>query len=279
MNAKILSKNKVQLMTIFACPTQDGQKTKKRFKKKEDFFDKNGNNIEHIEYKQGKINKWEKYKYNFKGKMIQKTWFNCRGWDKTKFKSFTNKYTYDNNGQLVTSSIPTIEFDSIGNKIETTFYLNKKIKTRRTYNSKGICIEILEYKSEKVVKCSTFDESAHLVSVYSYDTKGQSISHSLFEYDEQGNKTKVIQFNGTGNVLLIRKLKYDNNNNLLEDIEFYNTTKDLSIIIFDELEKECNESYRHLYTYNDHQLLIEHKMFLTKELIMIYEHEYQYYEK
>jgi len=283
MKQKIISNNKVQAMITFACPVDSGQKSNKRFKKKEDFYDTKGNVIEHIEYKQGKIDKWEKFHYNSKEQLIEKTWYNCYGLDKTKFKSFSDKYSYDQSGKQILPNTAIIEKDKDGNNVETTFFLNGKIKSRRIFNDKDICTEELEFKSEQVVKRSTFKKDGNLISVYNFDTKGEPLNHSLFEYNEKGNQTRIKKVSRTGYVSQDRKLTYDKNNNLTEDCdapkEFYKIHNDMHLTIVGGLEDEHSESYRHIYTYNDKQLLTEHKMYLAGELIMIYEHDYKQREK
>lgn len=283
MKKQVIAKNKVQLMTTFARPIENGQKSKKRFKKKEDFYDKAGNLIEHLEYKQGKIDKWEKFQFNTKGQLTEKIWYNCYGWDKTKFKSWSEKYSYDSNGKLITQNKSVIEKDTNGNNVETTFFLNGKIKSRTVFNSSGLCAEELEYKNEQVVKRVAFDKNGNIVSIHNFDTKGQTLNHSLFEYDDRGNQTKIKKVSRTGYVSQDRLLTYDANNNLIDDTnapkEVYKIHNDQHLTILGPMEEEHLESYKHTYTYNEKQLLTEHKVFLAGELIMIYEHDYKLHEK
>ena len=77
--------------------------------------------------------------------------------------------------------------------------------------------------------------------------------------------------------------KYDNNNNLLEKVEspkkFYKITRNITDKIFELMQKEHSESYKHKYIYNENQLLIECELYLINNLIMSYEFEYKFYNE
>lgn len=250
MKHKIISESKVQSMITFACPIANGNKTGKRFKIKEDFYDQYGHNIEHIEYKQGKIEKWEKFEYNDDGRLLEKIWYNCLGWDKSKFKSYSEKYSYDSNGQLITPNKTIIETDKDGNKVETMFFLNGKIKCKRIFSQTGVCIEELEYKSDKVSKRTSYNGKGSMISIHNFDAKGQPLNYSLFEYDDKGNQTRIKKVSRTGYVSQDRTLTYDMNNNLIEDKdtpkEAYKLHNDFHMNIIGPIDEEHSEGYRHV---------------------------------
>lgn len=278
LKKETIVKNGIKLMTTFACPIENGQKSNKRFKKKEDFYDKSGNVIEHLEYKRGKIDKWEKFQFNTQGQLIEKIKFNCIGWDKTKFKSTSEKFTYYQDGRLITPNKTVVEKDMSGNIAETSFFLNGKIKGRKIFSSSGICKEELEYKSEQVVRRVDFDEKGNVLRISNFDTTGQPLNHSLFEYDERGNQTTIKKVSRKGEIKQSRLLTYDTNDNLIDDTdileEILEATDDRNFTL---TEEDKSGSYKHLYSYNDSQLLKEHKMILAGEMIMIYEYDYKFY--
>lgn len=244
-------------------------------------YDKHGNKIEYIEYKQGKIEKWEIYSYNAKNELIEKIWHNCFGWDKSKFKAYSEKFSYNDNGLLITQNKTTVETDADGSKIETSFYLNGKIMGKRKFNPHGVCIEELEYKSEEVVRKTLFDDNGNIHGIHNYDTKGQPLNYSLFEYDNKGNRTRIKKVSRTGTVSQDRKLTYDENDNLIEDCDIpkdaYKIHNEHHMNIVGPLEEDPFEGYKHIYRHDSSQLLIEHYMYLAERLIMVYEYEYKFY--
>lgn len=274
---EIITKNKVASLIIYACPANNGQLTGGRFKNKEIIYDNFGNEVEYIEYKRGKNDKWEKYKYDKEQRLIEKTWYQCIGYDKSKYRFFVDKFSYDNDGKLITPYSPIVELDKDNNNIETTFYLNGKIRGRRYFYNNGICKEEHEYKSNVIVGNKKYDEKGNLIIDEKFDTKGNPTNYTSYEYDSKGNKTRIKKVSRTGYISQDRTLTYDANNNLIEDRDIEKTAYQIHANTnIESLEKEHSESYRHNYYYDAKQLLIQDKMYLVNELIMIYNYEYKY---
>lgn len=82
-------------MIIFSCPVENGERIGKRFKKSETIYDNRGNVIELTEYKQGKIDSWQRFAYDSKNRIIEQTTFMGYGYDKSKFRPHKKSITYD----------------------------------------------------------------------------------------------------------------------------------------------------------------------------------------
>ncbi len=283
MTREVIFNNKVNQSIKFAVPVVEEVVTSKRYKISEKYYNTKGDIIESMEYKKGQLTLWEIYKFNDTGNLIEKIWHNCNGYDKTKFKHFSEKYTYSEEKNDSTES----EIESIvsedGKRIDTTYYLNGKIESKSTYSANSIIEEMIEYKKETISRISKFDNRGNLLKIDNFDAKGLLLNFSSFEYDDKNNQIRITKTSRTGYLTQDRKLSYDNNNNLIEDVdasrEFIKIHNDFNQTLIGEPDFESKESYKHQYKYSDKQLLQEEKLFLSEKLIMIYQFEYKHFEK
>lgn len=274
----ILSKNRVKEISIFSCPVENGVLTGKRFIKSETQFDTKGNILELKEYKRGQISKWRKYQYNDCNQLIEEIWYQGTGYDITKYKGHSTKFSYDKNGELLTNYPIVHEKDNLGNRIEKTFYMNGKIRSEKLIDSSNDMINVFEYKNEIVTKQSQLDMRGNLIAEYNFDKSGSKIPSLIMEYDAAGNVVRKKKYNEHGHLKEDRKLQYDLHGNLIEDVDMPKSIYKSHNGEFIELpEGTHSEGYKHSYKYNQAQLIVRHELFLAGSLLMIYKYDYKYH--
>lgn len=279
MKAEIIAKNKVKSITVFSCPLKNEERINKKYKKSETTYDKNGNIIEFIEYNQGKIDKWEQYVYDSESRVVEQITYNGYGYDKSRFHPIKKHISNKINNADEERYKPIIEIDRNGKKLETTFFLNGKLRSKRYFNKKGFCIEDIEYKNGKnIVGHKKFTEDGKLLSDKNYLPNGRLTNSLICEYDINGRLIRMKKVKGDGSVLKDRNLIYDNNGNLIDDFDILKEEDKLRNPDL-KFSDDNKIGYRNKYYYNDEQLLIEHKVYLGENLLMIYESKYTFEEE
>ena len=167
-------------------------------------------------------------------------------------------YSYDENGNVVTSieydGEQTIkhktltQFDSNNNEIEEVKYDGDAVAERTTwaYNSRGECIEKVQYEADGSVKKYCYEYSEYLfnkpVSMHVYSGEGLSetlINSSTITYNTDGKMIEYNSYNADGELQRMWSYKYDGGK-LLEQTTY--TVEDGELVA---MERECY-SYDHM---------------------------------
>ncbi len=215
--------------------------------------------------------------FNDNGSLLEMNWFN----EARKLKDRLT-FQYDDNGNLIKRNL----YDSEDN-LEYYIIFN--------YNNQGDLIEKGGYKKngkqdEKLIY--KYDENKNLIKVYSYSsgTLYEDLlkqRHYTFKYNDKKNKIECISYNSDNLVDHEEKAKYDDNNNMIEEIRYgYNTIYKKNIFKYDSfnriIEKCCYHNdgsidTKYSYKYNQFGNLIEdinHKAYYDHDFIKIYFHKY-----
>ncbi|TWI77963.1 hypothetical protein IQ13_4205 [Lacibacter cauensis] len=269
-NSVILKLNGVFKISEFCIPETRKGMFFVRYLAREFLIDREGRICDYKTLRDQKIRKWEQYEYRENGDLnLIKEYFKDRVRRVDEWKCGNNTIVID---KIIS------EKDKDGNIVESTFYGNGGLKTRKVKNENGLLIEEKEYKSQKVVADSVFDEEGRVATIQKFDTKGNQTTKRTFEYDERGNMIRYTYRGKNGIVTTDRKLSYDIYNNLIDDVDIakdiYNL---LPAVDLDRLANEkSKESYRHKYYYDCNQLLFEHQIYLAGQFGVAYEYEYEF---
>lgn len=188
-------------------------------------YDKMGNRIESSEYLNGKVNEKIKFKYDEKGRILERDHYNYSGlgldYYKYKFR-YTNenkdleRHMYNSDGILIEKVVQVwTEKGVVRDPIEYYDYHSLNLKFHlSTYYDKGTEIDILRYntKEGKVV-----DEPMEHILI-KFDDKGNMIEYTeddhktnkfVYEYDKKGNWTRMTRYEGDEiDKLYLRKIEY-----------------------------------------------------------------------
>jgi hypothetical protein len=271
----ITSKDNVKSIVHYAHPTNEGKFIGRRYKQQEIYYNVNGAVVESISYQAGKIISWVKYAYDAQAQLVEIIHHKGNGYSKSMFTPFTQKMpSFQTTTTVLENRV--LEFDKEGRKTESVFYKNGKIKQRKYFTKDGICLEEISYKKESPSVHIKYNEKGFPIERLTYSTFKKLEHHTTYEYDAAGNAIRIkdVQRN-----LIVhdRKLFYDCNNNLIDDIDIFK--EEYKILNTDLNWKEHNIiGYRHKYFYNEKNLLIRHEMLLGDNLIMAYEFVYEFWE-
>lgn len=239
--------------------------TDKAFKKSETFFNVAGNKIEFKEYKAGKITTWERYIYDSKNRLIELVKYSGNSYKAADYKPASVKYQYDEWVE---------EINEKGDKKLTSFYLNGTIKSRKYFNTEGLCFKENQFKKECITKSISFTEFGDISEVRNFQTDGSPLNFTINTYNEENQLCSKKVISRTGNVKEDRVFKYNINGLLVEDIDHAIDPESAPVDVINS-----SEGYKRKYSYNSNKLVEIENLYLYGEPIMVYRYSYFYWDK
>lgn len=170
-------------------------------------YDENGNNLEYISYNDGKTHYRYSYKYNDKGKLIERVYYDSAG--VIQFKNSYKDGLNEENCQILytdaTGTLPvkdSIKYYENGNIRQQVYYDSAGLNRfwdRYEYDENGNLIESVDYEasvSNTFRYGYKYDENGYLIE-FSFSQK-QSYKPQITKYknDAYGNILKAIYYNG-----------------------------------------------------------------------------------
>jgi hypothetical protein len=261
-----LKKNKVTKIIEFGVPYQPPENFRPRYRAAEFLINQHGKIYDYKIYSGIQVKVWLQFQYTIEGELVNVKLFDSK---KEKWEFIID--------QKVSEEITTEIVD--GSKIESSFYLNGKLKTQKIINSTGHIVSDKEYKNGIATLIRIYSPKNKILSDYRFDSKGNPTTKRDYEYD---NKENLVRYKYTGKKGVVTtdlKMTYDECNNLIESVDI---PKEIYSVLYNvDLDKwaeqgDENESYRHKYTYNDCQLLVEHQIYLAGQFGIGHEYEYEF---
>ena len=195
-------------------------------------------------------------------------------------ETVTEKNTYDNDGNLLTSTTGDEKYiytyDSNGNVLTVTKQVNGEVteSATYTYNSKGLVVsdtedgKITEYTYDSnnyVTNIKTVENDIETNVHFNYNIIGQVLTQTeeglttSYVYDLYGNAIRETQSVGT--VTRVNRIVYDDKNRVIQKIcdEQYNVSDEgiapnSNGICYTNVYNNCNVGERYTYDTNDNVL-------------------------
>jgi YD repeat-containing protein len=243
-----------------------GDGIKKRFST----YDRNGNEIEHIDYDdKGEINNHIISRYDTEGRIVEKTSVvdpSEQFWEK-QLRDYEQKRVNSQSGEKYQKDI-----ESAKSMLAIIHAHPSRGVWRYRYDDKGNCLEEIHYVDKDTTKTSNkFDEKGHKIEGERIDSKGKVLSHNVRKYDERGNEIEVVNFIGDRKFASVTtRYQYDPNGNMLETVRTnFDSTGSIwwrILSSYDEFERLVREvsdigsTSTTAYTYDDKSNVIQELM-------------------
>jgi len=224
---KMVVEHNIKSLTQFNHKYSNGKPEEEGYKNFYKEFDKHGNLVKELHYRNGEVSQRMTYKYNENQKKTEYKNYNVRN----------DKLAYRQN----------IEYDENGNKItEQRFNGTEHLKLKYNYNENGQVEQILKKKlrgqnnsellekrkfqhSGNITRIKVLDQKNNLLKIIEteYDDKGHLIRESEYKPDGEQIKKIITEYNKNGqkyleekyqkgNFIYKKQYNYDKNGNLVE---------------------------------------------------------------
>lgn len=205
-------------------------------------FDDKGNEIEFTLHNGDSLFYMQRKEYNEKDELTKLTEYDSKGKAK-----LIGLFDYNEAGKVISQT----ETNGAGMKLSKMTY---------TYDKDGHRTSITNYNLNGFSEGKTLlkeyqNENAQLIE--KYDANDSLYASYRYEYDEQGNETKSIIFNGIGQILRQSNSKYDARGNKLQ-FEIYEGEVGFlgkDVLTYDEDNKE-----KELVVYDDNNKQVKRKV-------------------
>ncbi len=244
---------KIKQETITSCPPG----TEKSYIYSETFFDIAGNIIEIREYKRGKIEVWEKYKFDQQNKMTEKLVGTGNSYkpEDYEFKSIFFKGLGDKEVE---------EINEKGQRVISTFYYNGGIKSRKFYDEKNLCIEENEFQKGSLSKRVLYNHLGQLLEVRNFRVDGVPLNYTINTYNDNTQLLRSKSVSRNNHIKYDKVFKYDADGLLIEEIDH-------------PVDPDIPSGYSSKYFYNSQKLKDSKNLYLCGELIMVYHYKYVFW--
>ncbi|MCU0435673.1 MAG: hypothetical protein MUC87_19590 [Bacteroidia bacterium] len=274
----IIRKLKINSQVVYSYP--DPNDPLKKYIKSETLYKKNGLIAEYKKYSQGKIIVWNKYTYDKSKKLIAKEELSTAIWANSIKNARWSKtqYSYDESGNLIIPSYdPIITKDELGRTVETVYYGNGNLNSI-TVKDEDKRMSMKIFKSNFLHNEIEYSKSGKILQNTTYEYNSFAINKRLINtFDNEDNLVREIEQDEKGEIVFDRIYLYDKKNNLIESKELYRRyfsklSEEEEKLLISGKAKE--NGYKSLYTYDDHQLLIKHELYMLGKLVMTYKFTY-----
>jgi hypothetical protein len=290
-----IAKNNVKIQTQWSYDYVNGKLASKGYISSQSLFDKKGNIIEIINFKNdGKITSVITYTYDDKG---NKTSYSRYKGNKEQL-TYNQKYVYDPRGNKALESgfdgssafYNSFVYDKMGNLQEIKYTTEKTVTEKRVFKYNGNVTEMNVLSPTNIIlskEITTYDNKKNILEEEKYVQNNVTQKYK-YQYDPQGKKIEESKIN-FGNLAYLRKYTYDKQSHLLKIIEqtaegkeytSFEYKYDLKGNVIDERwTKSPDAEYsKKEHKYNANNLLIESDCyFASYKFSVLYKYSYQYF--
>lgn len=224
---EMVVKHDIKSLTQFNHKYEDGKPQEEGYKNIYKEFNRHGNLIKEIHYRDGERSQRLTYKYNENQQKVEYKNFSVR---KEELK-YRQNIEYNDKGQKVLehryngSEYLKLLYKYNDNGKKDKILKKKRIREdkyelveKRLFSHKGntTTVRVVDADGELVKKFTNkYDERGHLIKFTEYAQDGEKLKTITTEYNEDGKKTREEKYQ-KGNFIFKKNYKYDKTGNLVE---------------------------------------------------------------
>jgi hypothetical protein len=224
---EMVLEHNIKSLTQFNHKYEDGEPKEEGYKNIHKEFNKHGNLIKELHYRNGDVSQRLSYKYNDNQQKIEFKNYSVRNEE----LSYRQNIEYNDKGQKAlehryngSEYLKLIyEYDEDGKKEKI---LKKKriggnkyeLKEKRLFDHKGntTTVRVVDSGGELVKKfINKYDDAGHLIELSEFSPNGEKIKTITTKYNEDGKKTGEEKYQ-KGNFIYKKDFRYDKDGNLVE---------------------------------------------------------------
>jgi hypothetical protein len=180
------------------------------------FFDIEGKIIEEKEYCWKKVITWVKYIYS--DNELTEVFIGKREWNDG--SNTESDFLFSSQAVKRNEKKEVETIDENGQKVFSTYFLKRELASRKIFNKKNICIEVVEYSKKGDIRYrAIYDADGQLLKARRFKSDGTPLNYIVNYFDEQHRLYRSDSFPQTGNPPDVTVLKYDNRGLISETIE------------------------------------------------------------
>ena len=224
---KMVVEHNIKSLTQFNHKYSDGKPEEEGYKNFYKEFDKHGNLVKELHYRDGEVSQRMTYKYNEDQNKTEFENYNVRQ-DKLAYRQSVE---YDENGNKITEK----RFNGSEN-LRLSYKYNKKGKIDRIlkeklrgqnnyellgkrefhHNGNMTKIKVLDPKNNLIKTIeNVYDNNGHLTKEAEYNSNGEQVKKIITKYNKDGQKYLEEKYQ-KGNFIYKKEYHYDKNDNLVE---------------------------------------------------------------
>lgn len=290
-----IAKNLVKIQTQWSYDYKNGAPVSKGYISAQTLFDKKGNIIEIINFKNdGNITSVITYTYDDRG---NRTSYSRYKGNKQQL-TYNQKYVYDPRGNKALESgfdgsssfYNSFVYDKTGNLQEIKYTTEKTITEKRVFKYNGNVTEMNVLSPTNVIlskEITTYDTKKNIIEEEKYVQNNVTQKYN-YQYDPQGKKVEESKIN-FGNLAYLRKYTYNKQGNLLHISEQTPEGKEYTSFEYqydakgNAIEERWTKSpgaeySKKSHTYDVKNLLLESDCyFASYKFYVLYKYSYQYF--